>query len=97
MNELILEEGTYLIKNVHLGNYLQIDDNDANNNYFSTNATLEMCELDGNNYQKWQFDYLHSGYYMIKFKCSIKVISVTEGNENISNDALVKKPYTGCV
>lgn len=78
MNELILEEGTYLIKNVHFGNYLQIDDDDVDNNYFSTNATLEMWVLDGNNYQKWEFDYLHNGYYMIKSKCSVKVIFVTE-------------------
>lgn len=34
-------------------------------------------------------DYLHNGYYMIKSKCSVKVISVTDGHENSSNDALV--------
>lgn len=33
---------------------------------------------------------------MIKSKCSVKVISVTDGNENSSNDALVQKRYTGC-
>ena len=85
---------TYFIKNGELDNFLQIDNDDSSNNYNSNNAMLEMWEFDGNNYQKWEFEYLHNGYYMIKSNCSVKVISVPQGNED-ELITLVQQPYTG--
>lgn len=95
MDELIINEGTYFIKNGHLDKYIQIDDGDSDNNYNTNNAILEMWDITEVSYQKWDFEYLHNGYYKIKSYKSGKVISVKEGNENNSNNALVQQTYNG--
>lgn len=94
LDDTLVKDGTYFMKNGELNNYLQIDDDDYNNNYNSNNAMLEMYEFDGNNHKKWEFEYLHNGYYMIKSKCSAKVISVPQGSED-ELITLVQQLYTG--
>ena len=95
MDELIVKEGTYFIKNGHLDKYIQIDDGDSDNSYATEDAILEVWTGTGVSFQKWIFEYLHNGYYKIKSYRSGKVISVKEGNEDESNDALVQQIYDG--
>lgn len=58
-----IEEGTYILKNGHLDKYMQIDNNDASNNFNTNQAIMEVWAYDGGDYQKWFFDYLDNGYY----------------------------------
>lgn len=95
MDELIIKEGTYFIKNGHLDKYIQIDDGDSDNSYGTEDAILEVWTGTGVSFQKWTFEYLHNGYYKIKSYRSGKVIAVKEGNENNSNNALVQQTYDG--
>ena len=95
MDALIVDEDTYFIKNGHLDKYIQIDDGDSENDYNTQNAILEIWEGTGVSFQKWEFEYLHNGYYKIESYRSGKVIAVKEGNENSSNDALVQQTYNG--
>lgn len=90
-----IEEGTYILKNGHLDKYMQIDNNDASNNFNTNQAIMEVWAYEGGDYQKWFFDYLDNGYYKIVSVKSSKVVSVAFGNENSSNDALVQETYTG--
>jgi len=95
MDNLTVQEATYFIKNGHLDKFIQIDDGDSGNNYNTQNAILEIWEGTGVSFQKWEFEYLHNGYYKIESYRSGKVIAVKEGNENSSNDALVQQTYNG--
>lgn len=94
LNQLIVDEGIHFIKNGELENYVQIDDDDSNNNYNTENAILELWTGTGESFQKWIFEYLHNGYYKIESFRSGKVISVQNGYENnVCN--LVQQTYNG--
>ena len=89
----IVENGTYFIENVHLGTYLQIDNNDAPN-YSTEGAGLELWDYDSDAYQRWKLTYLHNGYYKIESVKSGKAISVQDGKENSDKTPLLQYTYT---
>ena len=95
IGDLIIKDGTYFIKNGELDKYVQVDDGDSGNDYNTEGAILELWTGTGVNFQKWNFVYLHNGYYKIVSYKSCKVIAVESGNENSSNDALVQQTYNG--
>lgn len=95
IGDLIIKDGTYFIKNGELNKYVQVDDGDSGNDYNTEGAILELWTGTGVNFQKWNFVYLHNGYYKIVSYKSGKVIAVESGNENSSNDALVQQTYNG--
>ena len=95
IEDLIIENNAYYIKNCELGNYIQIDNNDEDNNYSSNNAILELWDYTGNNEQKWYFKYLNNGYYRIVSAKSGKAITVRSGEENSNNVSLIQIDYNG--
>ena len=84
-----LREGIYFIENKELDSkFVQIDDSVSS----STNgAILELWDIDGGDYQKWELDYMSSGYY--------KIISVESGKvltaPSAVNDSITQANYTG--
>ena len=95
MDPIPISSGTYFLKNAELDKYVQIDDNDSNNNYSTEGAILELWTGNGANYQKWVFEYLHNGYYKVKSSHSNKVISVDYNYLNSDAHALVQETYNG--
>ncbi len=95
MQLLPIDSGNYFIKNPYYDKYIQISDDDSNNNYNSNGALLELNDWNSNLYQRWEFDYLHNGYYRIKSTESEKVISIQSGDEGLSNVSIVQKTYDG--
>ena len=87
-----IRNGTYFIRNVEDGKYLQPDDTDAPL-YSSNNAQMEGWKLDGGNYQRWLFTHLGDGYFKIESIQSGKVLSVKSGYTNTSLEPLVQDAY----
>lgn len=87
-------EGTYYIKNVYYGSYVQVDDNDAPN-YSTNGGKAEIHLFDGGKYQRWVITHIENGYYKITSNVSGYAITVPSGSENADNVDLVLKSYTG--
>lgn len=89
------KNGTYFIKNREYGKYLQIDNDDASNDYITSGAIMEQWAYDGGLYQKWKLVSLENGYYQIlsyKSGLALSVPATQEGTEDI---ALIQRAYTG--
>ena len=86
--------GTYFIQNREQELYLQIDNDDAPN-YSNNGGIMEIFPLDGENYQRWVFTYVGTGYYKITSPVSGFAITVPTGYENNTDVSLVLTPYTG--
>lgn len=83
--ELVLPEGKYFFQNRELGNYMQIDNDDASNGHLSQAAILELWDFNGGEHQKWDVLHVRDGYYRIVSLCGDKVISVpTDGFDSAS-------------
>ena len=96
LDDDVIQEGSYYIVNAKLGKLLQIDNNDAANNYSSENALLKANEFSyGALYQKWNITYLHNGYYSITSAKSSKAVSVVQGQEHSMYVSLVQQGYNG--
>ncbi|MGM9681406.1 MAG: DNRLRE domain-containing protein [Eubacteriales bacterium] len=89
LDELIVSNGTYILKNGLLNNYIQPDDSDSPN-YSTNNAAIELHSFNGGTHQKWQITYLHNGYYRIICSKNNKALSVQIGEENTENASLVQ-------
>lgn len=95
LSPLLLDNGTYFIKNGNFNKYVQVDNDDSINNYCSEGAIIELWNGDGYNYQKWILEYLHNGYYKIISSISNKVLSVQSGYENSPTRSLDQETYNG--
>lgn len=93
-SNVLVKDGTYYIKNYSLKNYMQID-NDDKPDYTTDGAIIELWGKNEEDHQKWYFEYLHNGYYLIKNIASGKVLTIAEGDENVTGKALIQSIYTG--
>ncbi len=60
-SDLILENGTYFLKNKQTGRYA-----DIKGPTMASGTTIHQWQFHGGNSQKWVFNYLGDGYYSIK-------------------------------
>lgn len=93
--EIPIINGTYYIRNAELKNYMQIDDNDAENGYASDKVIMELWNFSDQTYQQWNVTHIGNGYYKIISAKSGKALSVQEGKEDSDNVALVQETYNG--
>jgi len=91
-NIIPIEEGIYFIKNGAENKYIQIEKN-AESHYSSGN-TIEAWNLDGEEYQKWEFVYNGNGYYKIISTQSDLALSVQNNFVN-AVAPLVQDYYNG--
>lgn len=91
-----IADGIYYIKNKQTQTFMQVDDNDASNNYSTSGAFMELWALsvDGG-HKQWRFTYLNNGYYSIVSVQSGLALAVKSGNENEDGKALIQEKYTG--
>ncbi|MBO5097163.1 MAG: RICIN domain-containing protein, partial [Agathobacter sp.] len=87
--------GTYYIKNRQFSKYLQIDNNDAANDYKSLGVIMEQWTYDGEDYQKWKLVSLENGYYKIISVQSGLALSVPSGKTSAQDVELIQEIYTG--
>lgn len=90
-----LADGTYYIRNVEHGKYLQVDDGDKSNGYGSENAIMELWDYSAGDFQKWKITYVGQGYYKVINAQSSLALSVQSGYENTDNKALIQETYQG--
>lgn len=82
LETLPIEDGTYYIRSgKHLAYFVKRSVNSSNN--------CEIVKYDDEPSQKWIFEYLHNGYYIIRNFYNEKVLAVASGYENTSNQLLV--------
>lgn len=91
--ELVVDEGTYFIKNKQHGVYMQIDDNDAPN-YDSSGGIMELWDFDGGDYQKWRLNHIGNGYYTISSAKSHLSLAVQSSYLNTGDKPIVQEPLT---
>ena len=92
---LPFENGTYFVKNRQYSKYLQIDNDDASNDYITSGAIMEQWAYDGGLYQKWKLVSLENGYYQIISYKSGLALSVPATQEDEEDIALIQRAYTG--
>lgn len=91
-----IPNGVYYIRNVELEKgYIQIDDNDASNNYATDKVHMELWTYGAEMYQKWNITNLGDGYYSIISMKSNRALSVQSGYENSGNKKIVQETYYG--
>lgn len=86
ISSLPIKNGTYFLNNFQYGNYVQMDNNQS---ISSEGAILELWDYDGSSAQKWNFVYLHNGYYKITSLASGKAITAPLE----ADESLVQKTY----
>ena len=86
--------GVHYIRNRNYGRYLQIDQEDAPG-YCNNGGFMEIQTLNGEEYQRWVFTYLGTGFYSITSPISNYAITVPTGEEESIDVNLILKPYTG--
>ena len=88
-------DGNYYLRSQIYNRYLQIDNDDASNNYSTSGAIMEQWEFDGGDYQKWTLQWRGNGYYSIISAKSGKALTVPSGQIESADVSLVQQPYTG--
>lgn len=81
--------GTFYISSKHIGNFVQIDDNEA---VGTEGAGLEMWNFSGSDVQKWRFTHLGNSCFKIENVASGKALAVN-GNSVTNGERLVQKNY----
>ena len=101
-DDLPVSNGVYYINNGEFSGCLVqrsddiVDSDDGNIN-------VPFCELktiEGQSNQKWFFEYLHNGYYMISNNYygninSAEVLGIKEGNENTAYREIIRESFSG--
>ena len=72
-----IPDGTYYLRSQIYNRYLQIDNDDASNNYATSGTIMEQWEYDGGEYQKWLLQWRGDGYYSIISAKSGKALTGT--------------------
>ncbi len=90
---LVVDEGSYFIKNKDTETYVQIDDDDEPN-YNTNGSLLELWDFDGEEYQRWEFIHIQDGYYKIISEKSGLAICVQSSYLNTDEEALIQEPYS---
>ncbi len=83
---LTVSNGTYFFQNGQYHNYMQIDNNAS---IYDGGAIFELWEFDGESEQKWNFEYMHNGYYKISSYASAKALT---SPQNL-NDSVTQEVY----
>ena len=99
LNDLPITDGLYYIRNGRLDSqFMQPDDGLLDDDDVATaDMFYELWELDCEEYQKWEIEYLHNGYYTISNSVGngTLVLAVKEGEENTGNTEIIRELYTG--
>ena len=87
LDELVIDDGYYYIRNAQLNKYLQ------ENPYVNNILNEVLYTLDGGIYQQWYVKYLHNGFYRIQSVEDGKSLSIQLGYENSSSAYLIQDDY----
>ena len=90
-----IPDGTYYLRSQIYNRYLQVDNDDASNNYSTSGAIMEQWEFSHGDHQKWVIQWRGDGYYSIISSKSGKALTVPSGQTESADVALVQQPYTG--
>ena len=91
LDDLLLDNGYYIIYNVQLDRYLQIDPDVSSLN--QDQGYMEVWSLDGDDDQQWYLRYLHNGYYKITSRASHKCLAIKDGFQNNSGARIVQESF----
>lgn len=99
LRDLPISNGLYYIRNGRLSTqFMQTDDGVMDDDDGDIEDMFyELWKLDCEEYQKWEIEYLHNGYYTISNSVGngTLVLAVKEGNENTGDKAVIREMYTG--
>lgn len=90
MNSYPVQNGTYYIRNVDNGRYMQLNEQYAPS---AENIPVHLQPFDGATNQKWTFEYLHNGYYKITSAASGKVLAISASGEGDDGVIPVQQEY----
>lgn len=86
---LLVENGSYFIKNVKLENYVHIHSNNELT-YGDPGEKIKVGNYSGHPIQIWNFEYLGGGYYRIKSYFSKLLLTVQSDYINTNNKSLIQ-------
>ena len=87
--------GDYYIRSRAYDKYMQVDSNDASNNFSTSGANIEQWAYHGSDYQKWSITWRGNGYFSIISVQSGKALSVPSGQTQSTRVSLVQETYYG--
>ncbi len=90
---LLVEEGVYFIQNKEVGYYMQIDDGDEPN-YNTSGSIMELWNLDGEDYQRWNLIHVRDGYYKIISENSGLALCIASASVNADDAKVVQEAYS---
>ena len=84
VDDLIIENGTYFLKNKRTEKYVDIE-----NSIMANGTKIHQWAFSGDDSQRWIFTYLHDGYYSIKSANSSSNYYLGVVNDSTATDAQI--------